>query len=893
MDEPGFVSLRTLMLIAVQASRKKNGKRLRVGGGTRAKGIPAVRTASPKKPSVILAVLLFVSGAAALIYQLLWIKQLSLIVGVEVYAITTAVSAFFAGLALGGAALGRIADRDQRPLRLYARLELGIGLSAIAVTVALAGAARPFAVLENQFGVAAWLPLFLLVAAPAFLMGGTLPVLLSTLAPDSSHVARAGGILYASNTAGAVAGALATPFFLLPQFGVRNSSLVAAGLNIIVGVSALLLDQSSEPRAIRPQASDSPRIPFEAKFALALYAVAGGIALGYEVVWSQAVIPFMSTRSFAFAIVLAVFLAGLMLGSAIYARFADRVQRPWRVFGVLIATAGLLALCGLSGIGNWFIFFQYYAGHAAYTATSNVMVEMCVRFLAAAIVVIFPCALLLGAAFPAALRLAVNAGYLGRDAGAVVGLNTAGGIFGTLVTGFLLIPHLGVVRSLAVLAIAATVVGIAASVYDPATRRMGSAENATTPSKFAAWPVAAVGVLTVAVGLLTPPQKLVDLIPHIHGSAGSVLFHEDDPGGTVAVVDEHAATASFRRLFIQGVSNSGDSLPSLRYMRLQTFIPLLIHSGEPRSVLVIGLGTGITAGATLRYPGLKVRVCDELLLGVIRATHLFQGNFGVGSDPNIEIRHRDGRRDLLQSSQRYDVITLEPPPPSAAGVVNLYSRDFYKLAATRLETGGIFAQWLPIATQNDDDSRSLVRSFLDVFPYATLWTTELHEMLLVGSFRPIELDVSRITQRFNQPEVAQALREVGVDSPEALLATWMMDREGLKLYAAGTEPVTDDRPRIEYATWVRPGEITKSLPALLALRTSPPLRNADDSEWNDVDRNRDRLLALYEAGLAAYDGDRERWAHIVSHFGDADLDNAYYRWLLGGAAASGPPRVAP
>ena len=503
------------MLIAVQASRKKNGKRLRVGGGTRAKGIPAVRTASPKKPSVILAVLLFVSGAAALIYQLLWIKQLSLIVGVEVYAITTAVSAFFAGLALGGAALGRIADRDQRPLRLYARLELGIGLSAIAVTLALAGAARPFAVLENQFGVAAWLPLFLLVAAPAFLMGGTLPVLLSTLAPDSSHVARAGGFCTLRIQPVPSRAHAGHPVFPAPAIRRANSSLVAAGLNIIVGVSALLLDQSSEPRAIRPQASDSPRIPFEAKFALALYAVAGGIALGYEVVWSQAVIPFMSTRSFAFAIVLAVFLAGLMLGSAIYARFADRVQRPWRVFGVLIATAGLLALCGLSGIGNWFIFFQYYAGHAAYTATSNVMVEMCVRFLAAAIVVIFPCALLLGAAFPAALRLAVNAGYLGRDAGAVVGLNTAGGIFGTLVTGFLLIPHLGVVRSLAVLAIAATVVGIAASVYDPATRRMGSAENATTPSKFAAWPVAAVGVLTVAVGLLTPPQKLVDLIPHI------------------------------------------------------------------------------------------------------------------------------------------------------------------------------------------------------------------------------------------------------------------------------------------------------------------------------------------------------------------------------------------
>src|SRR5262249_36792342 len=158
-----------------------------------------------------------------------------------------------------------------------------------------------------------------------------------------------------------------------------------------------------------------------------------------------------------------------------------------------------------------------------------------------------------------------------------------------------------------------------------------------------------------------------------------------------------------------------------------------------------------------------------------------------------------------------------PPPPSAAGVVNLYSSDFYRLAASRLAPGGIFAQWWPLHAQNDEDSRSLVRSFLDVFPHASLWTTELHEMLLVGSLSTMTLDPERIRRRFGEPAVREALAEVGVASPAALLATWVTDRAGLERYAGGAPPVTDDRPRIEYAPWVRPGEVVRVLPELLEL----------------------------------------------------------------------------
>ena len=293
-------------------------------------------------------------------------------------------------------------------------------------------------------------------------------------------------------------------------------------------------------------------------------------------------------------------------------------------------------------------------------------------------------------------------------------------------------------------------------------------------------------------------------------------------------------------------------MPSLRYMRLQPMLPLIIHRGEPKSALVIGFGTGITAGAVLHYPGLESRVCVELLPSVVQAGDLFPENYKAGSDPRIKISIGDGRQQLLRSSERYDVITLEPPPPSAEGVVNLYSTDFYQLAGKRLAPNGLFAQWLPLATQNEADKRSLVRSFLDVFPYATLWTTELHKMLLIGSYGPVELDATEVARRFSQSGVSTALQAVGISSPADLLATCVTGRDGLERYAGEARAVTDDYPRIEYASWVRSKEISRTLPDLLALGTDPPLSG---SNLGDVRRavatRRQGLLSFYAAGIAA------------------------------------------
>jgi spermidine synthase len=817
------------------------------------------------------AVPLFLSGAAALIYQVSWVHQLSLVVGVEVYAITVAVSAFFAGLAVGGAVLGRLSDRWQRPLLLYALLEVCVAVASVIATIVLAHSAAPYVALQTRTGILAWGLPFLLVGAPAFFMGGTVPAVIRWQTQAASQVAPAAGWLYAANTAGGIAGALLSSFLFIPSLGIRGAAFAAALLNLIAAGAALALERKSTsllaPKPINFTSSDEESSSLS-RIALALYAIAGGIALGYEVVWTQAIAQFVSTRVFAFSVVLATYLAGLVLGSALYARFAHRLRDPWGTFALLITAAGLLAILEVACLNLWQLRIQVAAGTLAFAITRSEMVRMCAQFLVAALGVVFVPTLLLGAAFPAVVRLTAGAQRAGRDVGLVLAWNTAGGIAGTLLTGFLLVPVLGVVRTLAVLAVGSATVGAAAVL-------LGGPVSARSR-----WTVCALGLLAVVAAVATPADRLARLLLTTRGG-GQLVFYEEGRGATVAVAQQQTADHIFRRLYIQGVSNSGDAMPSLRYMRLQAMLPLLIHRGEPKSALVIGYGTGITAGAVLHYRGLQRRLCIELLPAILRAGKLFPENYGAGTEPGMEVRIADGRQELLRSPERFDIITLEPPPPSAQGVVNLYSTDFYELAAQRLEPNGLFAQWLPLATQNDEDTRSLVRSFLDVFPHASLWTTELHEMLLVGSKDPIVLDATEITRRFEQPDVSTSLQSVGVPSAAALLATWVTGRNGLERYASGAQPVTDDRPRIEYASWVRPSEITRSLPALLALQTDPPITHIDDSQRAELAQRRESLHDFYAAGIAAYQGDRERWSQSMQKVFAADPDNPYFTWIAG------------
>jgi spermidine synthase len=825
------------------------------------------------RQTFLIQLLLFLSGASALVFQTLWVKQLSLVVGSDVYAMTIAISAFFAGLAVGGFLFGRRADRLQQPLRLFALLEAGIGLLGVGATFALANTPWLLANVESTAGPLAWLIPFVLVGLPATVMGGSLPVVVRALTNQSGSLETAGGWLYAANTTGAIAGTLLTAFLFIPLVGVFGSSLLAGTINLLVALGAWSLSRNSPVNQFTNLSKTDAILG--SRLALVLYAIAGGIALGYEVIWMQVVVQWTSTRTFAFAVVLATYLTGLVLGSACFARRADRTSDPWGWFGLLITAAGVVAILEIALLGEWLQPLQVKAATAVFNTTHRESLAMASRFLVAAVCVVLLPTFFLGGAFPFALRLTGHASQAGRDSGLVLAINSLGGILGTLITGFILVPELGLERSLAVLAVGAAIVGAIA-----VARR-------TTVSPIARWSTVGLGGIALIAAITTPSDHLATLLAS--SRKGTLLFHEPGAGGTVAVIAQQASGNSFRRLYIQGVSNTGDSMTSLRYMRLQALLPLLIHRGEPKSALVIGLGTGITAGSLLTYEGLEKRVCAELMPEVKSAVSLFHGNYDIASSARVDIRLRDGRRELLSNAETYDVITLEPPPPSAAGVVNLYSRDFYELAATRLNRDGLLAQWLPLPTQTEEDTRSLIRSFLDVFPYVTLWTTELHEAMLIGSLTPIEMDVPRIKERFRQLNVSTALSEVGIDSPAALLATYLCDRDSLESYVGDAKPTTDDRPRIEYGPWVLPGDFERMLPHILELQANPPLLHAEAGLEDAIFERRQTLHRFYETAIYAYQKDRVRWGQTIAWVLEQEPNNPYYRWFVGGRKRSGEP----
>jgi len=810
----------------------------------------------------VAALLLFGSGVAALVYQALWVKQLALVVGIDVHAVTTGVSAFFAGLALGSAFFGTWADRSERPLRIYVGLEIAIAATAVCTTFSFARVAPLFVRLEESAGLAAWLLPFSLIGVPAFLMGGTLPALMRALAPAEDEIGASGGGLYAANTAGGILGALLVPFVLVPTFGVQGSARAAATLNLLL--AGLALAWAGRPAA--PVRARAHR-PASAPLALGLYAVAGGVALGYEVVWSQAIVQFLNTRAYGFALVLATYLTGLVIGSALWARIADRVTRPWLAFAVLEGGAAFSALATFGALGAWMPEVQTAVATAVERMTGSIGLATYARLLVAPMWVVLPPTILLGAAFPAAVRLACGADHPGRDVGLVLALNTFGGIAGTMLTGFVAVPMLGVRGSLLVLIVLATSVAAVALLKSWERRAVGLAAASVTIA------VAVVGAAAI------PKDHLARLL--VTTRAGTLDAWEESAGGTVAIVREPHPAGAFRRLYIHGVSNSGDNMMSRRYMRLQALLPLIVHADPPKRALVIGLGTGITCGALLAYPNLDERVCVELLPAVKRLVHRFEGNYDVATASGVEIRLADGRHELLRDETKWDLITGEPPPPTAASIVNLYSTEFYELCRARLTPHGIVGQWLPLMTQNDEDARALVRSFLDVFPHASLWTTELHEMLLLGSMEPLTIDLDSIEARFAQPTVREALEAVGIDSVAALLATYVTDTAGLESYADGAEAVTDDRPGIEHAGFIRPGEFGRVLRNLLELRTDEPIGGADPELWAEVLRERAILTTFYQAGVDYHDRRRSEMETLLERVLEADGTNPYYRWFVG------------
>jgi spermidine synthase len=741
----------------------------------------------------------FVSGACALVYQVVWVRQLLLLTGSTTAAVSTVLATFMAGLGLGAWAFGARADRSASPLRLYAYLELGIGLYALVlpqilaaatpsyVAVARALAGHPAALLLLRAGLGG-----LVLVVPTVLMGGTLPVLVRYVGRSLERFGTDLGLLYGANLVGGVVGSLAAGFVLIRWLGIHGATLTAVLANLLVGLAALLVAGHIGAGV------SSSAAPVEERFRLdlpagarpliwAVVVLSGVTTMAYEVLWTRVLVFALTSTVYAFTLILATFLLGLAFGSRLFIS-VERRPRPLAFLAAAHVLAGLSALLltplssRAADLVDWLTARSGYAGGAFLGATA----------LAAALVILVP-ATFMGLVFPLGLRLLVDdLTRSGRRVGAAYLANTAGSVVGSLGTGFVLIPVLGLKGTLLCLATIQVALGVVlllpAGLPAPQRRRLLGASAGMLLA----------GAIAASL-MLRGPSPFDRRLPV--GKDGPTRFeaHRDAIGTSVSVI---SVPGSGRRLRIDGFDAAGDAT-SAGYMPMMTHIPMLIHP-DPRRLLVICFGTGSTAGAGLLHPGTSVDAVD-INRAVFEFAPLFSAwNHNVASDPRARLIVDDGRNYLLTSRERYDVITSEPMPPRFAGVVNLYSREYYLLARERLRPGGLVVQWLPLHLVTAEDALAILRTVSDVFPECSLWMYGLTGIVVARRDQPVALDLSRVERAFAPGPLRDDLARFGVRDRLEFAQMHALGPDVIHRAVARAAAVTDDHPSLEFHTWLSP-----------------------------------------------------------------------------------------
>jgi spermidine synthase len=793
-----------------------------------------------ERPSTagVLLLCFFLSGATGLLYEVVWLRMLGLVFGHTVYAITTVLAAFMAGLGLGSFLFGRIAARVRRPVRMYGLLEIGVGLSCALVPLLLWLGSFVYVGLHSlltlsytafslvQFGLA-----FALLLVPTTLMGGTLPILSQALVRNEDEIGRMVGTLYAVNTFGAMVGVVAAGYWLLPALGNRATVAVAVVGNLAVGVLAVAYSRRltrteaappapvAEPAGPGAPASD-PAMPGPAalepavadlgqpepapadavarsmavRLTVVALGVSGAVSMIYEVAWSRALALVIGSSTYAFTAMLVAFLLGIAGGAAVYALIWGTRRAMPALFAALQVGIGLAAA---------FVLLVFERLHELFILSlkrwgTGRFVEV-VQFVVSAHVML-PTTLLIGAAFPCAVAVcARDCNRAGEDVGRLYAVNTAGAIVGAVLAGFALIPTIGVHASVKVgialnLALAAVVAlvpprpvvlwrwGLSAAAlaaagglvfvpsWDPVIMSSGTAVYAQQYIKEA------------EQGFYDP----------LHGA--EVLYYRDGPSATVSV----ARDGDHVTLRVNGKvdASTGGDLPT---QILLGHLGLLMHP-EPRSVLVIGLGSGMTAAAAAMHGVDRVDVV-EIEPAVVEANRFFaHANGDVLKNPRVRVVIADARNFLVTTTERYDVIISEPSNPWISGVATLFTREFFALARQRLRSGGLMIQWVHTYSLLPEDLRMLVTTFRSAFPATSIWEPIRQDLLLAGRPESLPIDLNTLKTRYETNEAIRSdLERIGVQGWSGPLGYFSLGEADTARYTDGGKLNTDDRLPLEFS----------------------------------------------------------------------------------------------
>jgi len=737
--------------------------------------------------------LFFASGFAALIYQVTWVRVLTVDFGTTVYAVSTVLTVFMAGLALGSWAFGRWIDRGAHPLRAYGGIEIALGVYAALFALATpylhtlttwairGGSAGHEATSLVKFAIAA-----VLLLPPTVLMGGTLPVLAKFLTDSPKTAGSRLGSLYAFNTLGAVLGSLAAAYALIPVLGVRGSMLFAAAINGTLGVVSFGLSRvASPPKPSEAAPADAAAAPAEPRdeahapplaVVLSVAFFSGFITLACEVLWTRLFINFLTANVLVFATILAAFLAGIAFGSFVVASWVDRARRLDRALTVLLATSALWLVASVVGQPALGSAFDAIRGlDARYSQQVAVFASLAAMFVA----VVLPAATF-GAVFPMLFRWCSRSSTtIGADVGRLYATNTAGSILGSFMSGFVMIRALGLNTSL--LALAACYAILAFFMTRRRVLRAGVLAIAAGCVALAAMPRFREPIYWFNSGF-----HMVKQVPK-----EGILFLAEGVEGTVGVMQNRHG----RMLTVNGVIVAESTTQDLWDLLLKAHLPMLIHP-DPRRVALVGLGAGVSLGAVEAYDVERID-CVEISEEVVPAHKFFENvNGRCWEDPRLHLWINDGRHFLHTTDQRYDVISVDPTDPP---VVYQYSQDFLQVCHDRLDDGGIMVHWVPLFHLSPLHVRIIMQAFANVFPHTSLWYDGTSVLLVGSKGRPLTIDIARFEERLARPDVQRNLAPIGAPDASLLLATFCFARDGVdRVIGDGVPANTDDRPYLEY-----------------------------------------------------------------------------------------------
>ena len=775
----------------------------------------------------------FLSGAAGLVYEVIWVRLIDKIIGAAPFAVATVLSVFMAGLALGSYLSGRIVDRFSRRatlLALYGGIEIGIGVYALLVPL-LIQTLQPiyqsiYDRLLNHFWCypfAAFIGCVFILIVPTSLMGATLPVLCRFYVMRLKHIGSRTGWLYGLNTIGAALGVILCGFVLIKSLGVFMTLVLFASINGVIGLSCLLLSRFL-PVDAAPERPTPKKGPTKARtsksentydepiyWGVPVFAVSGFCAMAYEVLWTRLLGLIAGPTTYCFSLVVATFIVGLAVGSIIFGRIADKSGNAlgWLVCTQMAAAMMALGVSQFLGNGQFFFAKLIHAYHGQFSHL--IIMQSLVLF-----VVLLPPTLFLGGAFPLVNRLYVQSiNDMGRRLGTAYALNTVGALAGSLVAGFVLVPLVGKMNGLRIVIFFQFFLsGVLLLIFSMKNRKLKRCH------------LTILGLLVIGYMLIHHfPNWRTDLLSRGWYRDFDVLQSDlDRTGWTESLAEGTRRIAKHRQgldVVFQGEGASGfttveketTSLGNVEYamfnsgkadasshgdrstQTLSAHIPMLFHPGA-RKVMLLGLASGMTAGEILLYPVKQLDVL-EINKAVAKAcrNYFHAWNNNCLDDPRTHLIIQDGRNHLALTQQSYDVIISEPSNPWMAGLANLYTLDFFRLARQRLTTDGLFGQWIQAYEMDGETFSLLGRTFTAVFSNSALIKVGPVDYLMLG----FNNDHSRFSWEVARRNAAYAKKSTLVTFPNIdFLVHLIMTEDLSRLFGEGRLH-TDDHPHLEFS----------------------------------------------------------------------------------------------